>query len=98
LTNALEYSSRKTNNKGSCNTIHQNQGAGQSKSFSKKNNPADNTRKDTMCTQASGSSIVPKIPRRTTTVTRKTNNNKKGDTSQVGEERVQVTTSGAQPS
>jgi hypothetical protein len=60
----------------------------------------DNTRKAAMLNQPSRSNTVPKIPRRKTTMTR-TNSYQdtiKGDTSQAGKERVQVTTSGVQPS
>jgi hypothetical protein len=69
-------------------------------SSTKTNNPTDNTRKAAAQNQLSGSSAVPKIPRRTTTNDKEDNQQqtRKGDTSQAGEERVQVTTSGVQPS
>jgi len=69
-------------------------------SSSKTNGPTDNTRKVTMQNQASGSSTVPKRPRRTTTGTRTDIQPQtgKGDISQSGEESFQVTTSGAYPS
>jgi hypothetical protein len=66
----------------------------------KTNSPGDNTRKVAASNKPSRISAVPKRPRRTTTMPRTKGQEDaiKGDTSQTGEERVQVTGSGVQPS